>query len=290
MATFVLVHGSWHGAWCWDRLVPELESRGHQAITMDLPIDDPSAGLAEYAEAVVPLIPDESAILVGHSLGASVIPLVAAQRAVQRMVFLCPVIRRLGMSIAEGAPLDADVSTYDLSKGRTFYDDSSSAWTDVAGRSPPSSPTATLRPLTGPRAGSGASTGATGRSRTRSPAGPAANVRRSCAPMTTWSASAGLGDASRNCLGRRRSSYPAATRRSSAGQRTSRMPSSRTYEVVYLGSPPSGGTSVISPTVTSTVGSWVISPTVTSTVGSVTSVMSPTVTSTVGSFPGVGGT
>jgi len=132
MATFVLVHGSWHGAWCWDRLVPELESRGHQAITMDLPIDDPSAGLAEYAEAVVPLIPDESAILVGHSLGASVIPLVAAQRAVQRMVFLCPVIRRLGMSIAEGAQLDADVSTYDLSKGRTFYDDSSSAWTDVA--------------------------------------------------------------------------------------------------------------------------------------------------------------
>lgn len=95
---------------------------------MDLPIDDPTAGLAEYAEAVAPFIPDASAILVGHSLGAAVIPLVAAKHGVQRMVFLCPVVRRLGMSIAEQAPLDADISTYDLGTGRTFFDDSSSAW------------------------------------------------------------------------------------------------------------------------------------------------------------------
>jgi pimeloyl-ACP methyl ester carboxylesterase len=128
VTTFVLVHGSWHGAWCWDRLVPELEALGHRAVAMDLPIDDPSAGLAEYADVVAPFIPDESAVLVGHSLGASVIPLVAAQRAVRRMVFLCPVIRRLGMSLAEQAPLDVDISTYNLSQGRTFFDDSSSAW------------------------------------------------------------------------------------------------------------------------------------------------------------------
>ncbi|MGZ8562301.1 MAG: alpha/beta fold hydrolase [Candidatus Limnocylindria bacterium] len=128
MTTFVLVHGSWHGAWCWDRLIPQLEALGHRAIAMDLPIDDPKAGLAEYAEVVAPLVPDESAVLVGHSLGAAVIPLVAERRQVRRMVFLCPVIRRLGMSLAEQASLDADISTYDLSKGRTFFDDSSSAW------------------------------------------------------------------------------------------------------------------------------------------------------------------
>ena len=128
MATFVLVHGSWYGAWCWDRLIPELETRGHQAIAMDLPIEDPAAGLAEYAEAVLPFVPDENAVLVGHSLGASVIPLVAAKQPVRRMVFLCPVIRRPGMTLAEQAPLDADISTYDLSVGRTFFDDASSAW------------------------------------------------------------------------------------------------------------------------------------------------------------------
>lgn len=128
MATFVLVHGSWHGGWCWERLIPELATRGHQGIAMDLPIDDPEAGLAEYATAVLPFVPDKDAVLVGHSLGASVIPLVATQRAVRRMVFLCPVLRRPGMTLAEQAPLDADMSTYDLSVGRTFFEDSSSAW------------------------------------------------------------------------------------------------------------------------------------------------------------------
>jgi pimeloyl-ACP methyl ester carboxylesterase len=132
MTTFVLVHGSWHGAWCWDRLIPELEARGHRSIVMDLPIDDPAAGLAEYAEVVAARVPDQSAVLVGHSLGASVIPLVAAQRTVRRLVFLCPVIRRPGMTLAEQAPLDADISTFDLGAGRTFFDDSSSAWTPEA--------------------------------------------------------------------------------------------------------------------------------------------------------------
>ena len=34
---FVLIHGGYHGAWCWDRLTPELEELGHQALAIDLP-------------------------------------------------------------------------------------------------------------------------------------------------------------------------------------------------------------------------------------------------------------
>ena len=49
MATFGLVHGSWHGAWCWERLVPELEARGHRAVAVDLPAEDPAAGLTRHA-------------------------------------------------------------------------------------------------------------------------------------------------------------------------------------------------------------------------------------------------
>src|SRR3954471_22391695 len=52
MATFALVHGAWHGKWCWERLVPELESRGHRAIAMDLPTDDPGATFETYADVV----------------------------------------------------------------------------------------------------------------------------------------------------------------------------------------------------------------------------------------------
>ena len=34
---FILIHGGFHGAWCWDRVVPELERLGHQALALDLP-------------------------------------------------------------------------------------------------------------------------------------------------------------------------------------------------------------------------------------------------------------
>jgi pimeloyl-ACP methyl ester carboxylesterase len=129
VTTFVLVHGAWHGAWCWDRLIPELEQRGHAAIAMDLPIDVPRAGMKEYAAVVARHVPrDEPVALVGHSLGASVIPLVAASVPVQRLVFLCPVLRMPGRTLASQAEDDAGMATADLSHGRVFFDDSSSAW------------------------------------------------------------------------------------------------------------------------------------------------------------------
>jgi hypothetical protein len=68
VSTFVLVHGAWHGAWCWSRLLPELEARGHRSVVMDLPVEDGDATFEEYADVV----------LVGHALGAMVLPLVAA--------------------------------------------------------------------------------------------------------------------------------------------------------------------------------------------------------------------
>lgn len=37
MTTFVLIHGAWHGGWCWDKVVPLLEQAGHVAVAPDLP-------------------------------------------------------------------------------------------------------------------------------------------------------------------------------------------------------------------------------------------------------------
>ena len=37
MATFVLVHGAWHGGWCWERVAPLLVAKGHRVIAPDLP-------------------------------------------------------------------------------------------------------------------------------------------------------------------------------------------------------------------------------------------------------------
>ena len=37
MANFLLIHGAWHGAWCWHKVIPAIEALGHQAIAIDLP-------------------------------------------------------------------------------------------------------------------------------------------------------------------------------------------------------------------------------------------------------------
>jgi pimeloyl-ACP methyl ester carboxylesterase len=108
MSTFVLVHGAWHGAWCWDRLVPELESRGHTAVTMDLPVDDDTATFTTYAGVVLEAMEEagvpQDAVLVGHALGGMVLPLVAERRPVDAMVFLCAVIPNLDGHPWEDAP------------------------------------------------------------------------------------------------------------------------------------------------------------------------------------------
>lgn len=100
MAVFSLVHGGQHGAWCFERLVPELERRGHRAIAVDLPIDNLNAGSLDYAEIVVASLADvdEPVVVVGHSMGGLVIPLVAERRPVRRLVFLSAAVPEPGRS------------------------------------------------------------------------------------------------------------------------------------------------------------------------------------------------
>lgn len=108
-----LVHGSYHGAWCWDLLRPELERLGHRVITMDLPISDPARGAADYAQVVDDAIgPGIEPMLVGHSMAGLIIPLVAARRPVHRLVYLAAFLPAPGMSANDqrGAePIDGRV-------------------------------------------------------------------------------------------------------------------------------------------------------------------------------------
>lgn len=76
MARFVLVHGAWHGAWCFRYVIEELEARGHEAVAVDLPCETVGLTQDDYASIIGPQ-PD--AILVGHSLGAQTIALLEAR-------------------------------------------------------------------------------------------------------------------------------------------------------------------------------------------------------------------
>jgi pimeloyl-ACP methyl ester carboxylesterase len=97
-----LVHGSYHGAWCWDFLRPEIERLGHRVITMDLAISDPGLGAADYAKTVAnALDPGTETLLVGHSMSGLVIPLVAALRPIRRLVFLAAFLPVPGKSANE---------------------------------------------------------------------------------------------------------------------------------------------------------------------------------------------
>jgi pimeloyl-ACP methyl ester carboxylesterase len=75
---FVLVPGAGGAAWYWHRVVPLLESAGHSAVAVDLPGDDPDAGLPEYVALVLDAARDrDELVLVGQSLGGFTVPLVA---------------------------------------------------------------------------------------------------------------------------------------------------------------------------------------------------------------------
>lgn len=98
MSTFVLVHGAYHGAWCWHKVASELEARGHDVFAFDLPahgvdttpIQDVS--FEEYVDRVCRAVskPDEAVILVGHSMAGMVITQ-AAERCpgeIESLVYL----------------------------------------------------------------------------------------------------------------------------------------------------------------------------------------------------------
>ena len=53
----LLVHGAWHGKWCWDYFTPELALRGWRVSTLDLPSSsgEPGLDLQDDADAVLPV-------------------------------------------------------------------------------------------------------------------------------------------------------------------------------------------------------------------------------------------
>ena len=111
MSTFALVHGAWHGGWCWERLTPELERLGHRVVAVDLPSDEPEALFDDYAAHVVAALDgaDDDVVVVGHSLAGHTIPLVAARRPVRRLVFLCALIAQPGASFVDQLRADPDM-------------------------------------------------------------------------------------------------------------------------------------------------------------------------------------
>jgi len=99
---FVLVPGAGGGTWYWNRLVSELRARGHEAIRVDLPTGDASAGLTEYTDFIVNTIGDRDRIvLIAQSMAGFSAPQACERVPVELLVMLCAMTPAPGESPGE---------------------------------------------------------------------------------------------------------------------------------------------------------------------------------------------
>jgi pimeloyl-ACP methyl ester carboxylesterase len=113
--TFVLVHGAWHGGWCWRRVADRLQKGGHKVFTPTMTglgershLVDGKVNLATHVRDIVNVIKWESlndVVLVGHSYGGIIISGVAEEmrEAIGSIVFLDAFVPENGDSLAAKA-------------------------------------------------------------------------------------------------------------------------------------------------------------------------------------------
>jgi pimeloyl-ACP methyl ester carboxylesterase len=142
-ATFVLVHGAWHGGWCWQRVADRLTTQRHRVFAPTLTgvgershLDSPSVDLSTQIRDVVNEIrwkDLENIVLVGHSYGGMVISGVAEQVAskIASIVYLDAFVPADGQSIVDlGGKADAGAFTAPIPAAVFPVNEADRAWVD----------------------------------------------------------------------------------------------------------------------------------------------------------------
>lgn len=102
MATFALIHGAGDVGWSWHLVEEVLRGHGHDVVAPDLPGDDDTATLSDYADTVVEAIGERrGVIVVAHSYGGFTAPLVAARLPVEALVFVTAMVPAPGETPAD---------------------------------------------------------------------------------------------------------------------------------------------------------------------------------------------
>ena len=118
MSNYVLIHGAWHGGWCWKKIIPLLEKEGHQVVAPDLPgHGEDKRPIAEitlqaYTDRVCQILDEQSepVILVGHSMGGVVITQTAEYRPekIKKLVYLTGFLLQNGEFLLQHAEPDTE--------------------------------------------------------------------------------------------------------------------------------------------------------------------------------------
>jgi alpha-beta hydrolase superfamily lysophospholipase len=98
MTTLMLVHGAWHGAWCWDQFADRLSAAGHDVRTVALRDHPPASTkrlrhrIRDYVEDLRAAVPSGApVVLVGHSMGSLVVQKYLERQDALGAVLLAPV-------------------------------------------------------------------------------------------------------------------------------------------------------------------------------------------------------
>ncbi|MEJ7838545.1 MAG: alpha/beta hydrolase [Thermomicrobiales bacterium] len=99
MATYVLIHGAGDVGWYWHLVALELTKAGHTIVAPDMPIDDESAMLSDYADAVIAHVAERNdLIVVAQSFGGYVAPIVAERLHANLIVLVAAMVPAPGES------------------------------------------------------------------------------------------------------------------------------------------------------------------------------------------------
>ena len=116
MAGFVLIHGSWHGGWCFDKLATILEARGHTVVAPTLPgmggteaemaavtLEDWGDFAAQHCRDLKARLGGATVVLGGHSRGGLVVSTAAERHpdAMDSLAYICAMMLPAGLSRAE---------------------------------------------------------------------------------------------------------------------------------------------------------------------------------------------
>ena len=131
MRSFLLIHGAWHGAWCWAPLQEHLRAAGFVSHAIELPGDIQGRSLGDDAalafEALAQL--DGDVIVVGHSLAGLLAPFVASHPKVCGLVMVAALFPEFDVSAAQQRERNPQIYTERYRQAEVIrYEDGSTEW------------------------------------------------------------------------------------------------------------------------------------------------------------------
>lgn len=134
MSTFILIHGAWHGSWCWQKVTPLLRQAGHQVLTPDLPGRPGNPLMPTSPESYIQTIADvlseqaEPVFLVGHSLAGTLLSAVGERfpEKIAGLIYLTAFLVPPGENIWQIVENDHETSVFsymsmDMERGVTRF-------------------------------------------------------------------------------------------------------------------------------------------------------------------------